>query len=195
MNTPTKRTARRRAAGRPPGTDNSRERLLELARDAFASRGYEATSLRAIAAAGEVNASTLIHYFGSKEGLYAEVVAGIAPLTADFVAALASGADGRSLVTHYLQMWENPEGADALRAVMRTALASPTGMAVFRQTLTTGILKAGHARSPLQMELLMSHLWGIGLSRYFTQLPALSQASIRTIAETAGPVLDRYLAR
>jgi hypothetical protein len=41
----------------------------------------------------------------------------------------------------------------------------------------------------------MSHLWGIGLSRYFTQLPALSQASIRTIAETAGPVLDQYLAR
>ncbi|MEA5667683.1 TetR family transcriptional regulator [Stenotrophomonas sp. MH1] len=49
MNTPTKRTARHRAAGRPPGTDNSRERLLELARDAFASRGYEATSLRTIA--------------------------------------------------------------------------------------------------------------------------------------------------
>ena len=187
-------SAPRRRAGRPPGAANSRERLLELAREAFATHGYEATSLRMIATAADVNASTLIHYFGNKEALYAEVVAAVAPLTAEFVAALRAGADGRGLVTHYLQMWEHPEGAEALRAVMRTALASPTGMRVLRQTLTQSILQAGQARSPLHMELLMSHLFGIGMSRYFTQLPELAQADIAQVADLVGPVLDQYLA-
>ncbi len=51
-----------------------RERLLDAALRLFAQKGFESASVRELAEAAEVTRPTLYHHFGSKEGLYLELV-------------------------------------------------------------------------------------------------------------------------
>ncbi len=69
----------RRGPGRPKakplGQDtNCRERLLEVAVKAFAVRGYDGVSLRALAAAANCDVSMVAHHFGSKQDLWLATV-------------------------------------------------------------------------------------------------------------------------
>jgi len=54
-----------------------RERLLIEALRLFTSRGFAATTVREIVEAAGVSKPVLYYYFGSKEGLYLEIMAGI----------------------------------------------------------------------------------------------------------------------
>lgn len=47
----------------------TRQAVLEAARDEFARKGFEAASLRAIAAAAGVSAGTVLHHYGDKREL------------------------------------------------------------------------------------------------------------------------------
>lgn len=51
-----------------------RQRLLEAAIELFARKGYAATSVQEIVAACGVTKPVLYYYFGSKEGLFAELM-------------------------------------------------------------------------------------------------------------------------
>lgn len=53
----------------------TRRRLLDTAERLFAERGYEGTSLRALADAAEANVAAVNYHFRSKEGLLQAVVA------------------------------------------------------------------------------------------------------------------------
>ena len=64
--------------GRRPGTPDTRETILTVARRRFATRGYDATSVRAIATEAEVDPALVIHYFGTKEALFI-AAAGLPP--------------------------------------------------------------------------------------------------------------------
>jgi AcrR family transcriptional regulator len=54
--------------------DNVRERLLASALTLFNNRGYAATSVREIVQAAGVTKPVLYYYFGSKEGIYLELM-------------------------------------------------------------------------------------------------------------------------
>jgi TetR/AcrR family transcriptional regulator len=54
-----------------------RERLLVEALRLFTSRGFSATTVREIVEAAGVTKPVLYYYFGSKEGLYLEIMGGI----------------------------------------------------------------------------------------------------------------------
>lgn len=51
----------------------TQERILEVARNMFAANGYEATALRQIAAAADVDTATLKYHFADKPTLFGEV--------------------------------------------------------------------------------------------------------------------------
>jgi len=55
---------------------SAKERLEECALELFATRGYEATSVREIVGAARVTKPTLYYYFGSKENLYKSLISG-----------------------------------------------------------------------------------------------------------------------
>ena len=52
----------------------SSERILNKSLELFASRGYEATSVREICEAAGITKPTLYHFYGSKEGVYRALV-------------------------------------------------------------------------------------------------------------------------
>ncbi|WP_338864576.1 TetR/AcrR family transcriptional regulator [Myxococcus stipitatus] len=51
-----------------------RAQLLEVGRELFASRGYEATAIEEVAAQAGVSKPIVYEHFGAKEGLYAAIV-------------------------------------------------------------------------------------------------------------------------
>jgi AcrR family transcriptional regulator len=53
---------------------NVREKLLEVAVRLFSSRGYAATSVREIVEGAGVSKPVLYYHFGSKEGIYLEIL-------------------------------------------------------------------------------------------------------------------------
>jgi TetR/AcrR family transcriptional regulator, regulator of cefoperazone and chloramphenicol sensitivity len=55
-------------------SDFTRDRILRAAVRLFAERGYDATSVRALAAKARVNQAAVNYHFKSKEGLYREVL-------------------------------------------------------------------------------------------------------------------------
>ena len=61
--------------GRPPSTNSAdtKRRILDTARAAFATRGFEASTNRTLGADAGVTAGALYHYFGSKFDLYLAV--------------------------------------------------------------------------------------------------------------------------
>lgn len=68
---------RRRKPGRPAKTSVDEiavnERMLSVAAELFAARGYADVSIRDIAEQSGVTLSSLYHYFGDKRGLYLQV--------------------------------------------------------------------------------------------------------------------------
>ncbi len=63
------------ANSRAAKADATRAAILASARKAFAEHGYDGAGLRGIAEAAGVTAMMVGRYFGSKEGLFGEVVA------------------------------------------------------------------------------------------------------------------------
>lgn len=61
--------------GRPPGIDSAetRQRIIDVARREFASRGYAASAITAVASKAELAPSAIYHYFGGKAELYEAV--------------------------------------------------------------------------------------------------------------------------
>jgi AcrR family transcriptional regulator len=66
---------RARPAGRRRDSAKTREDILASARSAFAESGFDGVGVREIARRAGVTAMLINRYFGSKEHLYAEVVA------------------------------------------------------------------------------------------------------------------------
>ncbi|MCF3960767.1 TetR/AcrR family transcriptional regulator [Streptomyces fuscigenes] len=63
-----------RAATRPRDSAATRAAILKAARRLFTDRGYDGAGVRDIARAAGVDTRLISRYFGSKEGLFAEVV-------------------------------------------------------------------------------------------------------------------------
>ncbi|MGK5173056.1 TetR/AcrR family transcriptional regulator [Geodermatophilus sp. CPCC 205761] len=76
-----------------------RRQLLDVGRELFAQRGYEATSIEELAARADVSKPVVYEHFGGKEGLYAVVVdREMQRLLDRFTTALAAGGTPRQLL-------------------------------------------------------------------------------------------------
>ncbi len=76
---------------RTPKGERTTERILDVAEELFAERGYAGTTLRDVATRAGLRIPSLYNHFGSKESLYAAVfersVSPVLVALADFVAA------------------------------------------------------------------------------------------------------------
>lgn len=106
---------RRRGPGRPrqdetvdgPGTQ---ERIRLAAREVFAERGYDKTSVRGIAKVAGVDPALVHHYFGSKDDLFAAAIEVSMEPALVVPAIIGEGPEGigERLARYFLGIWENP---------------------------------------------------------------------------------------
>src|ERR1700753_2295729 len=87
-----------RPVGRPRREDNRGRDVLAAAVELFASRGFDATSIRDIAAAAHVQPASVYYHYPSKEALLVAIVDRAAAQVAQQLAAAArSGGPGGRL--------------------------------------------------------------------------------------------------
>src|SRR3954453_22756460 len=96
-------------SGRRPGTTNTREAIAAAARAQFADVSYDRATIRGIATAAGVDPALVVHFYGSKEDLFREVMA-LPPAVTDAIAGLADGPRktvGRRLAEAVVGLLEN----------------------------------------------------------------------------------------
>lgn len=173
-----------RGPGRPPAAKaaETRERILQAAREVFSELGYDAATFQAIALRSDLTRPAINHYFQSKRVLYREVIehinvvvvrAGMEKagaettllrrLSAFFSVAMQADSKDRSvaafLVTSVLEAQRhpelNPDGQDPL-ANSRAFVTWAVNDAIERGELTTDPDIA------TLVEMLVAVMWGMG---------------------------------
>ncbi|MEU5721773.1 TetR family transcriptional regulator [Micromonospora sp. NPDC047738] len=190
-----------RRTGRRPGNPGTREAILDAARTAFAERGFDGASIRAIAAAAQVDPALVHHYFGTKEELFRATVA-IPIDPADLLpAVLAGGPDGvgERLVRTFLAVWDSPVGGAAV-ALLRSAVGNEWTARLLREFLVTQVLRrvldqldVDPAELPLRGGLVGTQMIGLAMMRYVIRLEPVASATPEALVATIGPTVQRYL--
>jgi len=191
-----------RRTGRRPGNPDTREAILVAARAAFADRGYDAASIRAIAAGAEVDPALVHHYFGTKEQLF--LAAMQVPFNPNDILTQVErgGRDevGERLVRAFLTVWDSPAGT-AGAALLRSAVSSEWGARMLREFVSRQILRRvirllGMEQDPhagLRASLAGSQLVGLAMVRYIIRVEPMASAPRETIVAAVAPTLQRYL--
>jgi AcrR family transcriptional regulator len=187
--------------GRRPGAPDTRDAILAVARRRFATHGYDATSLRGIAADAQVDPALLIHYFRTKEGLFTEATG--FPVRLSELLPPLDGATPReavqTLVRGYLQVVDSDQSRNAILALIRSAVSNEKAATMLREFLTAELLSSLAAISdfpnaPLRASLVAAQLIGIAMLRHVVRVEPIAKASPDEIVALVAPVIERYLA-
>jgi AcrR family transcriptional regulator len=124
-----------------------RQQLLEVGRELFAQRGYEATSIEEIAARADVSKPVVYEHFGGKEGLYAVVVdREMQALLDRFTSALSTPAHPRELLERAALVLLDyiEEDTDGFRVLTRDAPAVSSASGTFSSLIGEVARKVEH---------------------------------------------------
>lgn len=192
--------ATRRRTGRRPGDHGTREAILDAARRSFGERGYNAATIRAIAADAGVDPALVLHYFGNKADLFAAAVR--MPMAPSEPLAMLAEVDrehlGEAIVRLVLRVWENPEALAVWLGLIRSAAADEDAAKLFREFATSVIFeRIGQLLDSSDVEyrlsLVGSQIIGLGIARYMLHIEPLASASSDDLVAAVAPTLQRYL--
>lgn len=193
-------SAERKRPGRPPGNSDTRERILQSARELFARNGFDKTSIRAIAADAGVDGALVHHYYGTKQQLFAAAIAipidpmqVIGPLRDTPVDQI-----GQVLPSILLPLWDSELGKGFI-ATLRSLLAG-ADVGLIRSFLQEVISVEIGSRvdnppgsGAIRVQFVASQLVGVVMVRYILELQPFAGLAPEVIADTIAPNLQRYL--
>jgi AcrR family transcriptional regulator len=178
-----------------PRSEGTRRAILDAARATFAGRGYEQTTIRAVAAQAGVDASMVMRYFGSKAGLFTAAVTMDLDIP-DLRSVPASGR-GDLLVRLFVSRWEHPVHGDEMIAMLRAGVTSEIVaeqfQSVLSQLVTEPIAALGDERAAERGTLIAAQLLGLGLCRYILRFEPLASMSADDVVAAVAPSVQRYL--
>lgn len=160
-------------------------RILAEARELFARSGYDRTTIRAVAAAAGVDPGLVMHYYGSKEGLFARAAEAEAPAlpggTADQVAEQLLDRLRGSLI-------EEPIGS---LAVLRSMLTHPEAAHEFRDNSRAYKDRISEAipddEADLRAAVVSAVLIGVVIGRHLIKLDHLADADPQQVVDILRP--------
>lgn len=192
--------AAKRGRGRPVGGSDARERILAAAAVEFEHGGYDATTIRSIAARAGVDPALVHHHFGSKADLFGTVTD--IPLRPDKeVPAILAGPReqvGERIVRYLLTSLEDPERRRGAVALLRTAVGNKSGSGLLLGFLSRELIgrvarELGTPDAGLRANLVASQIVGLAVARYVIELPHLADADVEELVARVGPTVQRYL--
>ncbi len=144
---------------------------MAAARERFGANGFQAATIRGIAADAGIDPSMVMRYFGSKDKLFA-AAAEFDLQFPDFTE-LDRTTVGASLVGHFLERWEGDEGlVILLRSSATNADATQRMQHIFStqlQPLVATLAPATEAR--WRSGLIATQILGLAWCRFVLRLP------------------------
>jgi AcrR family transcriptional regulator len=187
-----------------PRSAATRRAILDAARSAFAARGYEQTTIRAVAAVAGIDASMVMRYYGSKAGLFA--AAATADLQVPDLRAVPAERWGEVLVRYLVERWEDTSRDDELILLLRTAVTSEAVAAQLQAVLTRlltdpiaalygarGDGATGDGRAAERAAFIGAQLLGLALCRYILRQEPLASLPAAVVVAAVAPSVQRYL--
>ena len=184
--------------GRRRGPSGTRPLILAAARELFAEKGFDGTSLRAVARSAGVDPALVHHFFAGKEALFVEAMefpvdpARLVPLLLDG----PREEIGARLVRIFLDLLGDEETRPRLLAIVRSAVTSERGAAMVREFMTAAMLgRLADALDvpPARIALAASQMIGLVMTRYVLEVEPLTRAADEELVELLAPVIQRYL--
>ena len=193
----------RKRPGRPPGTSDTRDRILTSARELFARNGIDNTSIRAIASEAGVDPALVHHYFGTKTQLFAAAIhIPIDPMTIlGPMREVPVDQMGRLLPSLLLPLWDSEAGKGfiaTLRSILSgSSVADVSMLRSFLQDVITAEVGSRVDDPPgsgrVRVQFVASQLVGIVMARYILELEPFKSLTVSQIVDTVAPNLQRYL--
>src|SRR5919204_4026581 len=190
--------AEAKRTGRRPGATDTREQIAVAARTLFAELGYEKASFRRIAAAAGVDPALVVHFFGSKDELFRQVMV-LPPAVADALQHLSDGPRetvGRRLAQLVVGALENPASRAVVLGRIRCATTHPDAAALVRETVTRDVGALASAltddRPETRAVLVGTHLVGLAIARYVVLVEPLASMSAAEVVDLIAPTFQRY---
>lgn len=175
------------SAARAEQRRQTEARILAAAQRMFAESGYDRTTIRAIAAAANVDAGLVMHYFGNKETLFLRCTDGPVPAPppnasgdelAEFVLSGvwdSLGKDPAGLAALFRSMMTHPEAASSVRSAIADYLGP-----------LTAAIDADHAG--MRGSLVAAILLGVGVGRML-EIGEIADATPELITDLLRPTI------
>ena len=186
--------------GRRPGQPNTREQILAAARRRFLTDGYQATSMRSIAADADVDTALVSYYFGSKQGVFGAALA----LTANPAQVLAAALPGdladlpERVLRALLRTWDDDETGAPLRAMLGGIGENPAVTRLLREVVEREIIGAvanrlGGRHREERAAAFGAALAGLIFGRYILRIGPLVNMSADDLVARMSPMLATAL--
>ena len=190
----------KRGPGRRPGGPDTRGEILTAARDEFAARGFDGTTMRAVASSAGVDAALVHHYFGGKDDLFLAALEIPVDPRVVIPEMLRPGIDGigERLVRMFVSVWDDPESRKPLLAVFRSALSSEAGADLIRGGMMRMVFEQvaeglGVPDPVLRAQLVGSQMTGLVMMRYVLAVEPIASMPPDQLVQWLGPTIQRYL--
>lgn len=180
-----------------PRSEGTRRAILTAARRSLCSIGYEATTIRSVAAAAGVDASMVMRYYGSKAGLFNAAVD--LDLRLPPTSECSPDELGGMLAHHFVARWEGDLSDEVATMLLRSAPTQPEAAEHIRGVFRTQILRLvrevlGDAPDiPERVAMLSAQLLGVALCRYILLIPPMVAMDRDVLSANLAPVLQHYL--
>jgi len=189
-------TPRGRRAGKP----ETRAEVLDVARRRFLAQGYQAVTLRSVAAGAGVDVALVSYFFGSKKGLFGAAMA--LPANPPEVLLRALPGDPATLaervLTALLRVWDDPEQGGPLRVMAMAAVQDPDLSRLLKEVLEREMLDRiaehiGGADARYRAGAFMTQLTGVVFARYVLRIDPVASMTSDELSRFLGPGLRAAL--
>jgi AcrR family transcriptional regulator len=170
----------------------TRATILATARSQFGDHGFERTTIRSVASAAAVDPALVMHYFGSKAGLFA--AASRFDITFPDLSGVAADHVVDVLLPVFVDVW-GPQGPflPLLRAAATNRAAAAALLGVFVERVAPALAAVVPDRAAERAALVGSQVLGLATARYILCIPALVGMDDAALIEWLRPVLAHYL--
>lgn len=186
--------------GRRRGSPDTRQVVLEVARGRFLASGYQAVTMRSIAAEAGVDVALISYFFGSKRGLFGATMA----LEANPALVLADALPGdlnalperilRALIT----TWDEPRRSAPMRVMISGAVADAGVARLLREVIEAEMIariaeRIGGPDATARAALATVQAIGLIFERYLLRAEPLATMSSDELIARMAPAMRAAL--
>jgi AcrR family transcriptional regulator len=186
-----------RTGRRPGDAAKTRADIVEAAREAFASLGYEGATMRRIADEAGVDSALISYHFGTKEQLFVAVHE--LPMNPSDLSLLIGGPEdqiGERIARFTMTMLAEDDSTAV--SLMRSSASNPSAAAMLREFIEVALVEPIAERiaasdSRERVALVAAQILGVLFARHIVRVPELASASVDDLVDLIAPSLQRYL--